>query len=81
MKALLYIKQKFLVKCYDFFVEVECIEFPLHEKFPVIWTKNRKVIVENVGYNKYELFYHVFFIQNINQIPGAFIIQRLYKIK
>ena len=43
-----------------FFVEVECIEFPLHNKFPVIWTKNRKVIVENVGYNKYELFYHVF---------------------
>ena len=62
-----------------FFVEVECIELPLHEKFPVIWTKNRKVIVENVGYNKYELFYDIFLFKLCIRYPVRFIIQRLYK--
>ena len=48
-----------------FFVKVQCIEFPLIAKFQVIWTKYGKVIVGNVGYNKYDIvitFFNVFIL-------------------
>ena len=51
------------------FVKVQCIGFPsLIEKLPVIWTKNGKVIVGNVGYNKYDIYKRLFYVLNLFEI-------------